>query len=170
MHIIQEAAACDLPALEQLYRKSVTGTPWLPQTVCVGKSFADVSPGEVVYLAKALSGELCGFVSVYAAESFIHHLYVAPEFQRRGLASALLASLHGSLPLPWRLKCTQANTNALAFYVAKGWHEVSAGDGEDGAYFVLEFHQEPNPSTERRPQAGCAGLRAPLSSHIKSQN
>ena len=153
MHIIQEAATCDLPALEQLYRESVTGAPWLPQTVCVGKSFADVSPGEVVYLVKALSGELCGFVSVYAPESFIHHLYVAPEFQRRGLASALLASLHESLPLPWRLKCTQANTNALAFYVAKGWQKVSAGDGEDGEFFVLEFHQEPNCSIERTPSS-----------------
>lgn len=139
MQVIQEADAGDMPAIERIFREAVSGASWLPRAARSRSSFADVSRGEVVYVAKADGGEAAGFVSVYAPESFIHHLFVAPQFQRRGLASALLASLHGWLPLPWRLKCVRANTTTLSFYAARGWREVGAGEGEDGQYLVLEF-------------------------------
>jgi len=151
MHAIQEAAASDWPAIERLYREAVAGAAWLPQEARLRANFAAVSSGEVVYVAKDRASEPADFVSVYAPESFIHHLFVAPQFQRHGLGSLLLSSLHHWLPLPWRLKCVRANTSALAFYAAKGWQEVAVGEGEDGQYVVLEFNQEPNPSARTSP-------------------
>ena len=149
MYTVQEAVPGDWAAIEKLYREAVNGAAWLPPEARLRTDFATVSQGERVYVIKECAAEPAGFVSVYEPESFIHHLFVAPQFQRQGLASSLLASLHKWLPLPWRLKCVRANTDARSFYVAKGWQEAGAGEGEDGGYLVLEFNQDRKPSIER---------------------
>ena len=146
MHTVIEAAASDRLAIERLYADAIGRAAWLPPHARLRVEFTEVSNGEIVHVIKADAGELAGFVAVYEPESFVHHLFVAPQYQRRGLASLLLSSLHTWLPMPWRLKCIRGNTDALSFYGANGWKEVGAGESEEGPYLVLEYNQEPSAS------------------------
>ena len=56
-------------------------------------------------------------------------LYVAPQFQRRGLGPALLAWLAARhrAGLPVRLEAVAANTEALRFYAREGFTDVGGG-------------------------------------------
>ena len=146
MHTVLQASANDRPAIERLYAEAIGRAAWLPPHARLRADFSAVSHGEMVYVIKADAGELAGFVAVYEPESFVHHLFVAPHYQRLGLASSLLSSLHTWLPMPWRLKCIRGNTDALAFYAVNGWNEVGAGESEEGPYFVLEYSQESSAS------------------------
>ncbi len=78
-----------------------------------------------------------GFAAVWKADNFLHHLFVHPAFQRRGIGKALLAACD-----PWfgpgpTLKCRQSNRRALGFYLAQGWQLQGEGAGADGAWFLL---------------------------------
>ena len=139
MHEIRLATASDTESVQQLYRRTIRDAAWLAADARARTDFADVSQGESVYVSYAPDGRLKGFVSVYESDSFVHHLYVAPEFARRGVGTALFAFLHARLPFPWRLKCVRANAAALAFYASLGWREVGSGDSEQGACAVLQF-------------------------------
>jgi len=33
----------------------------------------------------------------------------------------------------------RANSEAIAFYLAQGWHEISSGRSEDGPFALLEY-------------------------------
>ncbi len=143
-HEVRAAASTDTEAIGNLYARIIGNAAWLPECARLQSDFASVSHGEAVYVSCAPDGRLKGFLSVYESDSFVHHLYVAPEFARQGVATALLSFLRTRLALPWRLKCVRANTAALAFYSSFGWREVGYGDGEQGPYAVLEFD---SPST-----------------------
>ena len=88
------------------------------------------------------AGRIIGMVSVYEADAFIHHLYVAASTHRQGVGTAMLDSLKPWLAYPWRLKCVCANTQALAFYAAHGWVVEEEGAGEEGPYFQLVRHAD----------------------------
>lgn len=139
MHEVRIATPADTEAIQHFYSRIIRQAAWLPADARLQTDFASVSQEEVVHVSCAPDGRLKGFLSVYEADSFVHHLYVAPEFARQGVGTALLAFLHKRLPFPWRLKCVRANASALAFYSSLGWREVGSGDGEQGAYVVLEF-------------------------------
>jgi len=74
-------------------------------------------------------GDALGFVSVYETESFIHHLYVAPNYQGQGVGTALLHSLEAWVPMPWHLKCVERNENTLVFYLPQCCVEESRAQG-----------------------------------------
>jgi GNAT superfamily N-acetyltransferase len=140
-HTVREARAADAAALEQVYRAVTRSADWLPAWARDVGPFASVSAGERVFVAPVGGGsaELKGLIAVYVPDAFIHHLYVAPPFQRQGVGSALLASLNGWLPRPWQLKCVQRNRRALAFYAALGWVAAGEGEGDQGPYRLLEL-------------------------------
>lgn len=148
MLTIRPATAADAGALQTIYAKSISEAEWLPESAKIRPVFADVSAGENVQVAVTASGAVVGLVSVCAAESFIHHLYVHPEARGGSVGKALLASLGAWLPQPWRLKCVLRNAGALRFYRRGGWHEVGAGESEHGPFVVLSFHQSPDPASE----------------------
>jgi GNAT superfamily N-acetyltransferase len=135
---VRRATESDRDAIETLFRDCRRDAAWLPSFRTYMK-FAQVSDGESVYVAVTGTGELLGFVSVWEAEPFVHHLYVREESRRHGVAGALLAALVGKLAFPWRLKCVRANTQALEFYLKRGWHRIGEGEGSEGAYFELQL-------------------------------
>ena len=59
----------------------------------------------------------------------VQRLYVAPQFQRRGLGPALLAWLAARhrAGLPLRLEAAAANTEALRFYAREGFADIGGG-------------------------------------------
>lgn len=79
-------------------------------------------------------GEIAGFVSVWEADNFIHHLFVAPAHQGRGIGRALLMHCQEFYGLPLSLKCVEANRRACRFYEQNGWVEKQKGDSPDGPY------------------------------------
>ncbi len=67
-----------------------------------------------------------GFIAFRAG--WIDHLYVQPQCQRQGIGKALLArAMQGGATL--RLWVFQRNTDAIAFYLARGFREVERTDG-----------------------------------------
>ncbi|QNN55748.1 GNAT family N-acetyltransferase [Diaphorobacter ruginosibacter] len=139
MVTIRPATAADVGALQTIYARSISEAVWLPERAKISPVFADASIGELVHVAVSASDVVVGLVSVYVADSFIHHLYVHPDARRSSVGQALLASLGAWLPRPWRLKCVLQNSEALRFYRRGGWSEVDFGESEHGPFVVLSF-------------------------------
>src|ERR1017187_1168941 len=104
------------------------------------EDFVKETAGEAVFVAEDGSGKILGFISVWEPDRFVHHLYIAPDQQRRGIGKRLLESLLSWLPLPYRLKCKGRNETACAFYRKNDWVETGRGTDEHGEYLVLGFH------------------------------
>src|SRR5713101_4092789 len=145
MLTVRELEQSDAAAVQRLYQRAVRGAAWLPAGVKADANFARASQGEAVFVCHGPEGRLVGLLSVYVPESFIHHVYVDPEFERQGIGTVLLSSLETWLPLPWRLKCVSVNASARAFYASHGWIEVGSGNGDQGPYVLLERRSAPNP-------------------------
>lgn len=95
--------------------------------------------GERVDVAE-VDGVIAGFIGVYAEKQFIHHLYIAQPFRRQGIGAALLDSIEAWLPRPFRLKCVEANAEALTFYRSRGWVAIRRNsDGADGPDLLMEL-------------------------------
>lgn len=128
----------DLPSLRALFLDARRAAfHWRPAEAFRLGDFDQQTQGEHILVATDEAGAVTGFVSVWEPDAFIHHLYVAPERQGRGIGHALLRAAGwpgGSL----RLKCLARNAGALAFYRAHGFVETGQGTGEDGDYVVLE--------------------------------
>ena len=102
------------------------------------EDFRDATRGEFIFIA-VRDGSLVGFVSVWKPSCFVHHLFVDPVFQGRGVGSALLrhvAMLAGDRPLS--LKCQLENHSALRFYESRGFQPTaSRGCDEFGDWVEL---------------------------------
>jgi [ribosomal protein S5]-alanine N-acetyltransferase len=156
IRLIRAATVADMFAVQNIFAACIGSAEWLPEPSRLQTDFARVSAGERQYVAasdgKAGNGDVLGFVSVQPQESFVHHLYVHPDFCGQGVGRALLTSLESWLLTPWRLKCVRTNHRALAFYAARGWCEVGKGESADGTYAVLEWRRGNLPAkTGRKP-------------------
>jgi ribosomal protein S18 acetylase RimI-like enzyme len=114
------------------------------------EDFKQSTEGETILVAEDENDAIVGFVSVWEQDAmpFIHHLFVAPNHQRKGIGKLLMQSLLTRLSLPYRLKCVTRNKGALAFYRKQGWIEIEHGVGEDGDYLLLELRRSSD-------QVGC---------------
>jgi ribosomal protein S18 acetylase RimI-like enzyme len=139
MFRVRPFAEQDREALEAIYRECRAEATWLPPAARDDSDFARDTAGETLFVAVGSDDNPLGFLSVWAPDRFIHHLYVRSELRDRGIGKALLRSLSTQLPMPWKLKCLTANHGALAFYASQGWSKVSSDVGEEGPYFVLEL-------------------------------
>lgn len=137
---VRRATEADWVDVTRIFTTVISSAQWLPEAARAETDFAAASEGEEIWVAERPEGGVCGFISVWRPQSFIHHLYVDPRFQRQGVGTALLASLADWLPEPWTLKCVAANSLALAFYSARGWKPIETGVSENGRYILLE-HQ-----------------------------
>lgn len=113
------------------------------------EDFKKTTVGEVIFVAEDQDGKILGFISIWEQDKFIHHLFVAPDHQRKGIGGLLIRSLLPWLSLPYRLKCVAKNKEALAFYQKTGWIEVEWGTGEDGDYFLLELATAPRKENDQ---------------------
>ncbi|WP_170133480.1 GNAT family N-acetyltransferase [Undibacterium pigrum] len=138
MTIIRKACEQDADALQAIYRECVITAAWQQRAADTIPDFAQVSRGETVWLAVDDNDNARAVLAVQEAGAYIHHLYVAPDMQGRGLGKALLQHLQTCIPFPWRLKCVAKNHVALGFYEHLGWHQIEQGQGEDGIYYLLE--------------------------------
>lgn len=103
------------------------------------EDFAAHTNGEVVSVCEGPDGKIAGFISIWAADDFIHMLYILPEFQGMGAGAALLQSLPGWPEHKYRLKCLVRNIRAKAFYLAHGFAVTGRGSSTEGDYEELSF-------------------------------
>ena len=95
---------------------------WVPWPRMDQAALARATRDESVWVA-SLAGKVMGFMGIYTADKFIHHLYVHPKAQRSGLGHALLSKAEILLGPGAHLKCQMRNLPARAFYRARGWTE-----------------------------------------------
>ncbi|MEZ5598609.1 MAG: GNAT family N-acetyltransferase [Pseudomonadales bacterium] len=143
---VRDATANDLPALRSLYlRARQDAFTWLETGNYTLHDFDADTAGEQIRVAASDAGTVLGFSSLWRQDLFIHHLYVLPGHERRGVGRALIDDLrnrYGSADLA--LKCQSRNTRALAFYHALGFEPVESATGPDGPYHLLRLpHTRP---------------------------
>ncbi|HJU18893.1 MAG TPA: GNAT family N-acetyltransferase [Stellaceae bacterium] len=73
--------------------------------------------------------QIVGFMLIDGKD--IDHLYVRPDWQRRGIGLSLLNKAKVLSPQRLELWAFQRNTNAGAFYEAQGFHSVAYTDGRN---------------------------------------
>ncbi|TCU26611.1 ribosomal protein S18 acetylase RimI-like enzyme [Rhizobium azibense] len=97
------------------------------------------SQGEIVFVAEAGDGDIAGFMTLWAADDFIHMLYIRKQWQGRGIGTALLKALPGWPRRQYRLKCLINNTSAKTFYAGRGFVVTGSGTSAEGDYEELSF-------------------------------
>ena len=100
MYEVRAATMIDARAVQSIYAICIANAEWLPEQARAALDFAHSSVGEIVHVATARNGEVLGFVSVQAKESFVRHLYVRPGVRSRGIGRLLLSSLEPWLSVP----------------------------------------------------------------------
>ena len=137
MRRIRPATPETLAAVQDLYDRSILAADWLPGEARYESDFSKASAGETVSVCADEAGRILGFISVWPAGAFIHHLYVDAGHQGLGIGHELVGSLASWLPLPWRLKCVLANAKAMNFYSGLGFETVSVHPLENPPYALL---------------------------------
>ncbi|MEO6920765.1 MAG: N-acetyltransferase [Collimonas sp.] len=138
---VRRAEAQDLAALQNLFLAARRQTyTWMDTGAFYLTDLEQQTRGETILVAEDdnESRTIAGFISMWEPEYFIHHLYVGPGRQRKGVGRALLAALPGWLDQKYSLKCLLLNHAAAAFYRATGFVEAGRGVGDDGEYAVFE--------------------------------
>ena len=124
---IRPACDRDTPILAEIYRDGRRQAfTWIDPATFRLDDFAADSEGEMIWLAQAPDGDIAGFISLWAADDFIHMLYVREAWQCRGVGTALLRALPGWPDRPYRLKCLVANARARRFYEAQALSQSAA--------------------------------------------
>jgi GNAT superfamily N-acetyltransferase len=146
--LIREATPADRDRLTEIFR--VVRTMIFPTSPIRAESVDDFlreTTGELVLVASDSDGVIQGWISIWQPESFVHHLYVDPSIQGRGVGRSLLAALPRWVPPPYRLKCLRANIAAMDYYTRRGWIEIGSGASEEGGYALLEWRLNVPPPT-----------------------
>lgn len=112
---------------------------WVDPSRFKHEDFFSHTQGELVWLAEAADGAIAGFMTLWAADDFIHMLYIRKEWQGRGVGTALLGALPDWPRHRYRLKCLVNNVGAKAFYLAKGFAVTGTGTSAEGEYEELTF-------------------------------
>ena len=121
-----------------------------------------VVPSGQVMVAEQ-QGEIIAMMSTEAAPecSWIHHLYVHPEYVGKGVGTELLKQAIKTLPPPIRLYTFLSNHRGRHFYERHGFTPIAYGDGsgneEHSPDILLEWAQGRDTGSSRYP--GHTGTR-----------
>ncbi len=135
---VRPADDIDQGLLQEIFNSSRADAGCYADRSAKPEDFAGLIDGEEVHIAE-VGGQVAGFASVWVSDSFIHHLYVLPQFQGQGVGSALLRVCEEKYGLPLSLKCDVCNLRARRFYKSKGWCPKETGVGEFGPWERLYY-------------------------------
>ncbi|MEZ5503458.1 MAG: GNAT family N-acetyltransferase [Halioglobus sp.] len=100
--------------------------------------FLAVVEGEEILVAR-IGDEVVGFVSIWKPDNFLHHLFVSPKYQRKGVGKALISESVSRFGLPMFLKCIKENIEACRFYEQFGWQLKEEAIGPEGPYIHYQL-------------------------------
>lgn len=137
--IIRPWHETDRPFLRTLYLHARRQSwRWLDGSDWQLEDFDAATRDETIWVADD-DGHRAGFASVYANDNFLHNLFVDPDWQGRGVGSALLQKVQSEFTSTGSLKCLAQNERALAFYQRHGWHVEAEGESPEGKYLLLHY-------------------------------
>jgi GNAT superfamily N-acetyltransferase len=131
--IIKDFDASDLADIVAIYNAAREPIACFKADHVSVEEFKPLIEGEDIHVATD-NEKVIGFVSVWAPGNFIHHLYISPEQQNKGVGKALIQICISRYVLPLALKSVIANTRACAFYEHNHWVVKETGIGPDGPY------------------------------------
>lgn len=131
----------DLDSLRKLFLKERQNTfSWIDATNFRLEDFNKETKDEEIFVA--LHNDIAiGFISIWLADNFIHHLYVDQKYQNQGIGNQLLKAAITQTNFPVTLKCLEKNTKAVAFYRQKGFVEKERGTSENGDFILFEIRE-----------------------------
>ena len=144
---IEPSSPKDLPEILNIFNLSREENGSFPGRSYCMSAFQGAIEGEKILVAR-VAGEVAGFVSVWAQNNFLHHLFVSPKHQRKGVGKALISAIVREFGVPITLKCIKANTQARCFYENLGWQPREESIGPEGPYILYELRET---SYYRRP-------------------
>lgn len=92
--------------------------------------------GEKIFVA-TVHEQIVGFISVWEADPFVHHLYVTAQYQGKGIGKRLHDTAISVLKRPVILKCLKRNAKAIVFYSTLGWVLEGKGMDDFGEYVLF---------------------------------
>ena len=112
-----------------------TAFHWMDGSLFALEDFDRQTEDEQVWVAEALTG-VVGFIAIYLPEKFIHHLFVDPVHQGKGVGSELLDFALRRLAVPVELKCPTRHVAGRRFYEQRGWREAERAIDERMGDFI----------------------------------
>lgn len=130
-----------LDAVKSLYLESRLATfTWLNAVEFDLSDFERDTEGESIWVAIE-SNKIVGFVSIWAPDNFIHHLFVSPRNLRGGVGLKLLDLAKQRYP-SLSLKCLSQNGNATDFYLSQGFTIAeTVGNGAE-SYHLMKWKSQ----------------------------
>ncbi|EGQ8453864.1 GNAT family N-acetyltransferase [Vibrio parahaemolyticus] len=130
-----------LNAVKKLYLESRLATfTWLDAVEFDLSDFERDTEGESIWVAIE-SNKVVGFVSIWAPENFIHHLFVSPRNLRDGVGLKLLDLAKQRYP-SLGLKCLTQNGNATEFYLSQGFTITKTVDNGAESYHLMKWKSQ----------------------------
>ncbi|URQ59671.1 GNAT family N-acetyltransferase [Pantoea alhagi] len=140
MHI-RPFTEADRPFLRTLFLASRKANwTWLDPEGWQLEDFDQVVLGEKVLVAEE-EGHRLGFAAWLENDNFLHSLFIDPQYQGRGVGSALLQAIQERFTSTGALKCLLENKSAQQFYLHHGWQIVSEGESEHGRYLLMHYRK-----------------------------
>jgi GNAT superfamily N-acetyltransferase len=137
--IVRKFIETDRAVLKEIYLHSRKQTfHWLNTSAYQLNDFDIDTEGEQILVAVDDS-VIKGFVSLWMADNFIHHLHVHSSYLNNGIGKKLLMAAIHVADKPLTLKCQINNRKALEFYKIHGWKCVSEGKSIEGDYYLLMY-------------------------------
>lgn len=139
---ITEVIEKDINTLRSLFFKTRLTTFSWTDTSKFKLSDFDIQTKDEYILVAHSDQRVIGFVSVWVADNFIHHLYVDEQFHNQKVGTQLLKAVQDKFGLPISLKCEENNSKAICFYRQKGFEEKGSGQSEIGTYILFEINKK----------------------------
>lgn len=133
----------DRPLLRTLFLASRKANwLWLDDRHWQLEDFDAVTLGEKILVAE-IDQAIAGFASLSVQDRFLHNLFIAPQWQRQKVGTALLDACYPLCRGTMALKCLMLNQRALRFYLHNGWRVITTGLAENGEYYLMHYRQPP---------------------------
>ncbi|MDQ8937087.1 GNAT family N-acetyltransferase [Acinetobacter rudis] len=127
----------DKLALSQLFLQTrIESWSWLDASQWTLQDFEASTQDELILVAE-YGQQYLGFAAVFLPDNFLHHLFVAPQFQNLGVGSALLIAAEKHFTTTGNLKCLSENHAAQRFYIKHAWQVVDSGKCAEGDYVLM---------------------------------
>lgn len=129
--VIRPASGADVSAITRIFTAARRTLVFLPSlhTPAEDRDFiGNVVLGSKAIMLASVAESMVGFI--VAGDNWVEHLYVEPEYARRGIGSALLKMAMAETT-ELRLWCFQKNQPARLFYERHGFRSLLFTDGHD---------------------------------------